>query len=289
MTQYDKVLYNLLIFFNIFIPIKKLRRDYRLNIRYLFLKPKRSELININKMSINETINYLLVNKCSFARYGDGEIGYMLFDYFKHFFQPYNLVLQDKLKYILANPVKNCLIGLPHWIDNPETFKLYVVAYYRDFKPFLNKSILYGDAHSFAICVNEHIDIIKKIWNDKDVIIVTGNNSAFIYDDRIFGNAKSVSFIYSKAVDAFSEYNKIFSDIEKMYNENSIVLLSLGLTATCLAYDLAKKNIWAIDIGHITNYYLEQIGELENIEKLRVNQKFVDGKTNIRDFLVKKQ
>ena len=74
-----------------------------------------------------------------------------------------------------------------------------------------------------------------------------------------------------------------------MYNENSIVLLSLGLTATCLAYDLAKKNIWAIDIGHITNYYLEQIGELENIEKLRVNQKFVDGKTNIRDFLVKKQ
>ena len=282
----NKILYHLLMFFNIFIPTKKNRRQYRENIEFLFAKPKQSSLKKIKVMSYNETLNYIIENNCSFTRYGDGEIGYMLFDDFKHHFQSYNPILQEKLKEILTNPIQNCLIGLPHWIDNPESDKQFFLAYYPSFKQFLNENIVYGDSHVFAHTVKENIEIIKKIWNNKRIIIVTGKNSAFIYDDRIFSNAKSVSYIYTKAIDAFSEYDNILSEIENMYTEGSVVLLSLGLTATCLAYDLSKKNIQAIDIGHITNYYLQQIGELENIEKLRQSHKYVDGETNIKDLLV---
>ena len=41
----------------------------------------------------------------------------------------------------------------------------------------------------------------------------------------------------------------------KNYNDNDLVLLALGPTATVLAYDLAKSGIQALDIGHIDIEY----------------------------------
>ena len=37
--------------------------------------------------------------------------------------------------------------------------------------------------------------------------------------------------------------------------KNKLILIALGPTATVLAYDLAKRGYWAVDIGHLDLEY----------------------------------
>ena len=61
--------------------------------------------------------------------------------------------------------------------------------------------------------------------------------------------AKSGSRLKAPLRNAFVVYDDILNSI-KMTN-NKLVLLSLGPTATVLAYDLGKDGFQAIDIGHL--------------------------------------
>jgi hypothetical protein len=47
----------------------------------------------------------------------------------------------------------------------------------------------------------------------------------------------------------------VLNEDVKLSDKNILILISLGPTATVLAYDLAKLGYWAIDIGHIDNEY----------------------------------
>ncbi len=268
------------------IPNKKLRKDIKETYKYKLVVLENENVNNIQMLDSTLSIEYIIKNKCNVSRYGDGEIGYLLDPNFHHFFQPYNPKLVEKLKYILQHPIDNCLICIPIWMKNLNTniqfHQKCIVNFWFKFYKYINKNYTYGCANLFcpsSLKINS-IEHIKQIWNNEDIVIVTGINSSFIFENYLFDNTKSVNFIYSKAVDAFSEYdtllNKIKTDKTKLY------LLSLGLTATVLAYDLAKINIRAIDIGHITNYYLESIGKMKNIEQLRQSREFIDGKTDIR-------
>lgn len=73
----------------------------------------------------------------------------------------------------------------------------------------------------------------------------------------------------------------------KEKGDKYLYLLSLGITATVLAYDLAKMNIWALDLGHFTNHYLHVIGKMEQVDFLRLEGKYIDGETDINNFIKK--
>jgi len=283
MTGKKNILYKILFVLNYLIPLKKIRRHYKMFLKYLFYIPTQKDFIDIKMLTNEESIDYIIKNKCSFCRYGDGEIGYLLFDNFYHFFQPQNPELQNKLKSILSNPSPSCLIGIPYWMRakaKSAFHKTCQIEYFTKFKKHLLSDYVYGSSFAFTLqSVGKNIQAIKKIWEDRQILIVTGKNSSFIYDDRIFGSAKSVSFLYTKAVDAYSEYENILSQIIT-HNKDTLILISLGLTATCLAYDLSNLGFQAIDIGQITNYYLNFLGEMENIEKLRSDKRFIDGVTD---------
>lgn len=51
-------------------------------------------------------------------------------------------------------------------------------------------------------------------------------------------------------------------------------MIALGMTATVLAYDLAKAGLWAIDIGHIDVEYEWFLRGAT--EKIALNGKFVN-------------
>lgn len=273
---------------NNLIPHKSLKSKYRHWINPTLLALVEKDFSTINLMSNEDTINYIIDNGCSYARYGDGEIGYLLSKDFKHFFQPYNKNLQNKLKQIFSYPIPNCKIGIPIWMATKSLDQFYQncqIKYFYKFKEFLKIGDTYGCSHCFcANSLNVNVDLVKKIWDKKNVLLVTGKNSAFIYDERLFGNASKFDFIYTKAVDAFSEYENILKQI-KNYDKSTLVLLSLGLTATCLAYDLSKLGYQAIDIGHISNYYLNSKGEMISIEKLRMSKQYIDGVTDIKTLM----
>lgn len=287
-----KYFFKICLFFARLIPVKKIRRKIRENLKYYISLPSENELKSINIMKDIETIKFIIKNKCSISRYGDGEIYYMLFKDFKHHFQPYNKELVNKLQYVLNNPIENCLICLPPWIKyvNIEScwYRKCIVDCWHNLYKYINKNYVYGN--SFLAVTDffkkNNIETIKKIWDNEDIVIVTGKNSTFILVDELFNNIKSIDFVYTKAIDAFSEYNEIIDRISK--NKNKLYLLSLGITATVLAYDLAKMGIRALDLGHFTNYYLESVGKLENIEKLRNENKFIDGQVDINELINKK-
>lgn len=60
-----------------------------------------------------------------------------------------------------------------------------------------------------------------------------------------------------------------------MSNKKALILLSYGMTATVLAYDLAKLGYWAIDLGHLDleyEWYLHNAKEKEVIEGKYTNE-----------------
>lgn len=287
-----RLCYKVLKSFSVFMFMKKLRKSYKKKLRELLLLPRSSDFQKAPElMSIEETIKYILDNKASLCRYGDGEIGYVLSKNFQHFFQPYNPELRLKLQNIFKEPIPECLIAIPEWVKYPtdsDFGKICQVTFWPSFLKYLNINYKYGNSFCFTEKSFElgNLDLIKKLWDNRDVIVVTGKGSTFIWDERLFGNVKSVDYIYGKPVDAFSDYSLLIENVTRYSpKEDKLFLLSLGLTGTVLAYDLAKMGYQAIDMGHITNYYLTAIGEMENIEKLRQSKRFVDGQSDITKLL----
>ena len=96
----------------------------------------------------------------------------------------------------------------------------------------------------------------KQIWNDKDILLIEGSKSKLGINNDLFSNAKSVERIIAPSKNAFDKYDEILAVIKERC-KGKLVLLSLGPTATVLAYDLCKKGIRALDIGHIQLEYNE--------------------------------
>lgn len=71
----------------------------------------------------------------------------------------------------------------------------------------------------------------------------------------LLDNARSIRRIICPDKDAFDKYDIIYSAIEKNVNQSDLILISLGMTATVLAYDLSKEGFQAIDIGHVDIEY----------------------------------
>ena len=94
----------------------------------------------------------------------------------------------------------------------------------------------------------------KQIWEGQDVLIVEGELSRLGVGNDLFANAKSIQRVLSPAVNAYDQYDQLLN-AAKRYGRGKLILLALGMTATVMAYDLAKAGYWAIDIGHIDIEY----------------------------------
>ena len=99
--------------------------------------------------------------------------------------------------------------------------------------------------------------MLKIIWDKRNVVLVEGKYSRTGVGNDLFENAKSIKRIICPSEDAFSVYENIKSAIEKIVKNknNTVVLLAVGPTAKPMVFDLAKKDIWSIDIGNIDSEY----------------------------------
>lgn len=122
--------------------------------------------------------------------------------------------------------------------------------------------IIYSDKTN----CDKQLQLLKKIWNNRDVLIVEGKQSRTGIGNDLYDNAKSIKRIIGYATDAFSHYDEMFEAIKANATKEQLILLSYGPTATILAYDLAKCGYQAIDIGHLDieyEWYLQ--GAKENV------------------------
>jgi glycosyltransferase family protein len=207
---------------------------------------------------IDETIYKLQSGKYSIARFGDGEYN-LCFDR-SIAFQKANKMLRARLRQILKTaPENNCLIAIPvfrtenlspfwirYWYENYSS----IITLFRKDVAYYNQSI----SREFS---SEQMSNLQQLWNNRFVIFVFGKGSRFDNRHEIFSDIKGYSIIHGLPVNAWSEYNRLLEETyaEVSKHNSPLVIISLGPTATVLAYDLCQKGYQAIDIGHITNMY----------------------------------
>lgn len=123
---------------------------------------------------------------------------------------------------------------------------------------------------------------LKKIWSNKNILIVEGSETYLGVKDGLLDNAKSIHRIECPPVNSFEHYTDILRSALSYLDNHKInlVLLSLGPTATVLASDLCDNGYRSIDIGHIDveyNWFLMRAKSKINIPTRYVNDIEKDG------------
>ncbi len=259
-------------------------------------------------MSADRTLEYIIENKCSVSRYGDGEMGIIRGYGIK--FQRYDKNLARKLKSIKTTDkvlvcVPSYLSKNVNWDNCSEIEKKFWKKEKNKFegwyRKIFSKSHILGDAliSRFYISkvdksgVKDYIEKIKKLWENRDIIFVEGYNSRLGYGNDLFDNAKSIRRILCPTENAFALYDNILNSVRKNANRNDLVILALGPTATVLAKDLSEYELQAIDLGHvdieyewfkmnatekvpIPNKHVNECGSLGECDQLQLDKEYLN-------------
>lgn len=234
-----------------------------------------------NSVSIlpwDESINEIKRNGKSLSRFGDGEL-LIVFQYLElatstSTFQDFDKSLGLRLYQILHNESpSNCLIGLPHCMFGRGVSDMNFGARYfwerfsadwcqtvlniipqKQIYADTNLTRFYNDYKSKSRSKRQ-IDAIKTLWQDRDVVVIEGEQTRFGVGNDLLDNARSVSRILVPPTNAFSKYDSILNAAKANYKPGVLFLIAAGMTATVLAYDLAKLDMQALDIGHLDIEY----------------------------------
>lgn len=216
-----------------------------------------------------ETIQTIIDNRMSIARFGDGELSLMSGE--DTGFQRSNCEIIEKLHKIIKNETEGLLVGLPHVWKHLWLLKYRAVEFWGAYLaknlsakiiPIVNFETRYYDASFTRFYIDYRSDrnaniivpLIKKIWNERNVCIVEGVYSRLGVGNDLFDNVGSLHRILCPAQNAFSEYDRIIMEVSKL-SKDTLILIALGMTATCLAYDLHLQGYQAVDIGHVDVEY----------------------------------
>lgn len=208
--------------------------------------------------------------KLSMIRYGDGELGMILSEY-SIGFQSYDAKLAQRLYNILASPKDpDILVCIPDLFNSTSALKEQPRTYWDRWiiskRTSLHRILLadsYGDSLVSRLYLpwvdtsreTEIIDNLKQTWKHKVVTIVEGTKTRWGVGNDLLSETKSVRRILCPAENAFLCYDAILSACKNYINRTDIFIISLGPTATVLAYDLAKLGARALDLGHLDLQY----------------------------------
>lgn len=209
--------------------------------------------------SREETLTYLIQNKCSISRLGDGELGLIFGKGIG--FQPYDKELAERMKTILRlNESDKMLVGISEWIFFSDfgQYSEYRVRHLRNILDLLvpGKAYYSADISRFYKSTPDghealnQIRLLKQIWDGRSVTLIEGEKSRMGVGNDLLDNAKRINRILCPAVNAFSHYQQIYRTALELIPKDDLVLIALGPTATVLAYDLHLAGYQAVDIGH---------------------------------------
>lgn len=220
-------------------------------------------------MSCEETVNYILRTGCSIARFGDAEL--KLVSGRNVIYQTATDEIRKRLNEVLASNKDNLLVCLPSVFSNKQLSNRNNAKFWKKHLSYSRKywyqnlipGKRYGNAfisrHYMALKdkdngIAEYFELIKKLWENRDIIIVEGEKSRLGMGNDLFDGAKSVKRILGPSTQSFSKYNEILEEIKKQ-DKNALFLLAMGPTASILPIDLCDLGYQVIDIGNIDTEY----------------------------------
>ena len=240
----------------------------------------------------NELLNHIIAYGDSLCRFGDGEFD-IIFCEPRAWFQDCNTELGNRLKDILKDNNSKVIVAVADNYGNldkytedaadsirrymiPEKRKKHMEAldvnreYYDAYvsRPYM----IYKDKNANA---KEIFSLYKRLFKERDIIIVEGRNTKTGIGNDLFNGANQVRRILCPDVNAYEHYYQILRLVIENAKKSDLILITLGPTATVLAYDLALEGYQAIDFGQVDNeyeWYLMQATEREVIQGKSVSE-----------------
>lgn len=222
----------------------------------------------IRVYSIDETLDELLQSDKSMIRFGDGEITML---------KGIDLTLQqaspeivEGLAEILKYQHDDLLITIPdvftglsdHRKESRQFWKDHLLFYRKTYEKYCNPNRIYGStfvsrcyyfARDKRNC-GRWFEKIKKLWENKDIVIVEGAKTHNGVGNDLFDGAKSIERIICPPKDAYASLDKIIAACER-YDKDRLFLLSVGITAKFAAAALFQKGCRVLDIGNLDVEY----------------------------------
>ena len=225
-------------------------------------------LEKIKVKPISETLQYILAHQSSVVRFGDGEID--LINGTSIPYQRYDRELAKRLKDILQLPSsEKLLVCLPDVFEYLERYnsnaRLFWESHFKKYQTFY-QVVCHSAWYGSTFLSRPYIDLqdksqsaayfaaIRRLWDNREILIVEGETSRSGVGNDLFANAKSVSRIICPSKNAFTHYETILGKVTAQA-AGKLVLSMLGPTAKLLSYDLSQKGFQAIDLGHIDSEY----------------------------------
>ena len=262
-----------------------------------------SKNLNVpNVASVDETVDKIINEKASICRYGDGEFSIMM-GCSRQGFQHQDELLRQKLIEVFESQDNGNLIAIA---DNYASLENYSDSSKDQIRYYMTDEVREGHAKFFQqgrTYYNAYLtmpyllyrdkdtdgpkkrfDKIKKIWDKRDIIIIEGELTRFGVGNDLLDNAKSIKRILCPPKHAFDKYQNILNiALEEgvKSDDNVLFLISLGPTATVLAYDIFKNGYQAVDIGHLDNNYENFIRG--NLESMPIAGKHVNNVTSTEE------
>lgn len=220
-------------------------------------------------MSCEETVEYILKTSCSVARFGDAEL--KLVSGRNVIYQVSTPEIRARLNEVLGSDKENLLVCLPSVFSDEQLRNRNDAAFWKNHLAFCRKNWYknlidgktYGNAFISRNYMNlkdretgiaEYFELVKKLWEGRDIIIVEGEKSRLGMGNDLFDNAKSVRRILGPSTQSFSKYDEILEEIKKQ-DKNALFILAMGPTASILPIDLCDLGYQVIDMGNIDTEY----------------------------------
>lgn len=244
-------------------------RDHRADVNYVIP----------NIMSEEETIDEIVNNGKSIARFGDGEFGLMFGDA-RWRFQGNNPLLAERLREVVTSNDDNIIIGLINFYGDlshrtpkdADGIRTYITPQIRaEHMSLLDTNRLYGNTCISRNTSWEHVKMQRRLWDKKECVFIEGEETRMGVGNDLFENAASIERILCPSENAFDVYDDILAEALKV-EKSKTILIALGPTASVLAYDLAKAGYHAIDLGHADLSYEWLLRN--NGEKTKVSTKY---------------
>ena len=233
---------------------------------FLYEKGILRERIRVH--SIDETIDELLRTEKSMVRFGDGEIVMI---------KGMDLMLQKSapeigsgLAEILAYPYDDLLVTIPDIFTTLSDHHRASRQFWRDhllfcrkiygkycnpdriyYSTFVSRCYYFGSDRSNC---DRWFAKIRKIWENRDVVIVEGTRTHNGVGNDLLDSARSVERIICPPKDAYGALGEIL-EVCLRYEKDRLFLLSVGVASKFLAKELFLQGYRVLDIGNMDMEY----------------------------------
>ena len=233
--------------------------------------------------TIDETIDELLNTDKSMVRFGDGEIVMI---------RGVDLMLQqaapeigEGLAEILAYQNDDLMVTIPdifhtlsdHHKASRRFWMDHLLFNRKVYEKYCNKNRIYGStfvsrcyyfAEDRSGC-GRWFAKIRKIWENKNIVIVEGTRTHNGVGNDLFDSAVSIERIICPPSNAYGALPAIVEACLS-YNKDRLFLLSVGVAAKFLAMELFRRGYRVLDIGNMDmeyEWYLRKTPDKMSLEK----------------------